>query len=35
MLQECGGNYRNGMATTHLVSLPGWEFFGRECETLF
>lgn len=35
MLQECGGNYRNGMATTHLVSFPGWEFFGRECKTLF
>jgi len=35
LLQECDGNYRNGMGTTHLVSFPGWQYVGRNCEMRF
>jgi arylsulfatase A-like enzyme len=32
MLRECDGNYSNGMPDAHHVWLPGWEFFGPECD---
>lgn len=32
LLRECDGNYLNGTPEGHHVWLPGWEFFGPECD---
>ncbi len=31
LLKSCDGNFHNGTAEGHKVWMPGWEFYGPEC----
>lgn len=32
LLRECDGNFFNGTAEAHRIWLPGWNFYGPECD---